>query len=400
MPARNSALMLVQIVVISMLAHFVYVSARMTCSLYALAHQATALTIGVLMALAALFPMLIAVSAGRWMDRIGPHRPAWTGCLLMWSGVLVAAAVPQGPGGVTGLVVGLILTSLGTTLLMLVSQQVIGLRTEPHRRAAAFSWLGLGASVSGFSGPMLSGLMIDEVGHRWTLFALAGVTLLMALQIWHSHTALRIHEATGHQPASRHPFALLRHQHLRLVLIVSAMVSMSWDLLVFMVPVHGTRIGLAATQIGLVLSAFAAATFLVRLLIPWLQGRISEWNILAYTLVMAVAAFALFPLFSTAEALMAVAFLLGLGLGAALPNTMSLLHSSAPAGRVGEALGLRTMIMNGCHVALPLLFGAFDAVLGVRAIFWAMALITGLGAAAIISWQRSAGQRAVRERRD
>ncbi len=97
-------------------------------------------------------------------------------------------------------------------------------------------------------------------------------------------------------------------------------------------------------------------------------------------------AFGLMPLFSTMAPLMAVAFLLGLGLGSAQPNVMSLLHDRAPRGRVGEALGLRTTIMNSSHVVLPLVIGAFGSVLGAAAGFWLMA-------AALIGGGWSARQR-------
>jgi MFS family permease len=76
---------------------------------------------------------------------------------------------------------------------------------------------------------------------------------------------------------------------------------------------------------------------------------------------------------------MACTFLLGLGLGSAQPNVMSLLHSRTPPGRVGEALGLRTTIMNSSHVVLPLVFGAFGSVLGAGVVFWVMGLTLGVG---------------------
>jgi hypothetical protein len=53
---------------------------------------------------------------------------------------------------------------------------------------------------------------------------------------------------------------------------------------------------------------------------------------------------------------------------------MSLLHDRAPKGRVGEALGLRTTIMNSTHVVLPLVIGAFGSVLGTAAGFWMMSV--------------------------
>jgi MFS family permease len=182
------------------------------------------------------------------------------------------------------------------------------------------------------------------------------------------------------------PFDLFRNTNVRNVLIVSGMISMAWDLQSFLVPVYGTAIGLGASQIGLVMGSFAAATFVIRLAMPRLSQRYREWQVLLFTLVTAAAAFALMPFFQSLAPLMAVAFLLGLGLGSAQPNVMSLLHDYAPAGRIGETLGLRTTIMNSSHVVLPLVFGAFGAVLGTGAAFWLMASVMAGGA--WTSWRR------------
>jgi len=89
------------------------------------------------------------------------------------------------------------------------------------------------------------------------------------------------------------------------------------------------------------------------------------------------------PWFGSFLPLAGCAFLLGLGLGAAYPNVMSLLHGQSPPGRVGEALGLRHVIMNSSHVLLPLVFGAAGSVLGARVVFLIMAAVlvaAGIGA--------------------
>ena len=154
------------------------------------------------------------------------------------------------------------------------------------------------------------------------------------------------------------------------------------------IPEHGIGVGLSASQIGLVLGSFAIATFVIRLAMPRLSRRFSEWQVLTYTLFSASVSFAIFPFLSTFVPLMAVAFLLGLGLGAAQPNILSLVHSRSPAGRVGEALGLRSTIINSSQVVLPLVFGAFGSVLGAGAMFWSMALIVGVGGGAARGWRK------------
>jgi MFS family permease len=381
-------MILARIIAIAVLTHMAFVSARMTGSLYALANQASTFTVGVMLALFALVPMLIAVRAGRWLDAVGPWRPTVTGILLMLGGLILPAAFPYATADVAPLLVSAALVGTGATLAMLSVQQMVGERADPNHRAAAFSWLALGASISGFFGPVGSGMLIDAFGHRAAFAVLVALVLLALALTWANRALLPTRDGTVTGPEPLHPFELLKHTELRHVLIASALISMSWDLQTFMVPVHGTRVGLSASQIGFVLGSFSVATFTIRLAMPWLSRHFSEWQVLTYTLFSATVAFVLFPFFSSLAPLLLVAFLLGLGLGAAQPNVMSLLHSRSPEGRVGEALGLRTTVMNSSHVVLPLVFGAFGSVLGATAMFWMMAGLVGSGGAAAVRWRR------------
>jgi predicted MFS family arabinose efflux permease len=298
------------------------------------------------------------------------------------------AAFPYATADIAPLLVAAALIGTGSTLIMLSVQQVVGERADPNHRAAAFSWLALGASIAGFTGPVVSGLLIDSFGHRAAFAVMFGVLLLAVALIWLNRALLPARDGTVTGPEPLHPFEMFKHTELRRVLITSGLISMSWDLQTFIVPVHGTRVGLSASQIGLVLGCFAMATFTIRLAMPVLSRRFSEWQVLTYTLLNTAAVFTVFPLFHSLAPLMAVAFVLGLGLGAAQPNVMSLLHSRSPQGRVGEALGLRTTIMNSSHVVLPLVFGAFGSVLGAAAMLWAMAALVGAGGGAALRWYR------------
>jgi len=381
-------MILARIIAIAVLTHMAFVASRMTGSLYALANKASTFTVGVVMALFALVPMLIAVQAGRWLDVVGPWRPTLLGILLMLGGMLLPAAFPYATADVAPLLVAAALIGTGSTLTMLAIQQIVGERADPNHRAAAFSWLALGASISGFTGPVMCGLLIDAFGHRVTFAVLVVVVLLALGLLWINRGLLPARKHRTTRPEPTHPFELIKNTELRRVLITTGLISMAWDLMTFVVPVHGTHVGLSASQVGFVLGAFSAATFSVRLAMPWLSRHYSEWRVLTYTLLNTSLGFALFPLFSSLAPLMMVAFLLGCGLGAAQPNVMSLLHSRSPEGRVGEAIGLRTTIMNSSHVVLPLLFGAFGSVLGAGAMLWAMAALVGAGGGAALRWRK------------
>lgn len=378
-PATDFAL--ARIIAVSVLAHLALVAARLTASLYALAHHVSTFTIGVILALFSLVPMLIAMPAGRWIDTAGPWHPTRTGLLLILAGVFLPAAFPYERADVAPLMVGAALVGSGCMLAMLAVQHVVGERTPAAGRQAAFSWLALGASISGFAGPVASGALIDGLGYRAT-FALLVVEGLVALAVLHANRGLLpAHRHASAPPAPRHPLELLGHAPLRQVMMATALIAMSWDLQTFAIPLLGTQEGLSAARIGTIMGSFALATFAIRLAMPRLSQRYREWQVLGGTLAVTAGCFVLFPFLHHFAALAAAAFVLGLGLGAAQPNIMSLLHLRTPPGRVGEALGLRSTLINSSQVVLPLVFGAFGAVLGIGAMFWSMALVLAAGGA-------------------
>ncbi|HEX5639782.1 MAG TPA: MFS transporter [Burkholderiaceae bacterium] len=361
------------IMVFIVLTHTSFGAARLTGTLYALSNKASAFTVGVQMALFALVPALLAVRAGRWLDTSGPLRPLLLGTSLMTAGALLPALIPYEVADIAPLLVASALLGTGFMYVQITAQHVVGSLAAPDRRPAAFSMLALAFSTSGLIAPVGSGFLIDSIGHRATL---ACIFLLLAGGLG----LLLVQRARLPQPPPRrddqlagNPFELFRVAEVRHVLIVSGLISMAWDLQTFMIPVYGTSVGLSATQIGMIIGAFAAATFVIRLAMPALSRRYREWQVLVFTLVTSGFAYGLMPLFDSMIPLMVVMFLLGLGLGSAQPNVMSLLHDRSPEGRVGEALGLRTIVMNSSHVVLPLVIGAFGTVLGAAPAFWLMA---------------------------
>jgi predicted MFS family arabinose efflux permease len=286
---------------------------------------------------------------------------------------VLPALFPYPVADIAPLLVAACLIGTGSMLIQQTTMHLVGERADPARRAADFSWLALGASVASLTGPVASGLLIDLAGHRAAFAAVAVLTLANGALLLRNRAGLPSRRAPPAPAEPRPMFDLFAVKDVRDVLIATALISMSWDLQTFMVPVQGTAIGLSASQIGLVLGSFAVATFAIRLAMPALSRRFREWQVLTFTLFTAALAFALMPWFGSFLPLAACTFLLGLGLGAAQPNVMSLLHGRTPEGRVGEALGLRTTIINSSHVVLPLVFGAAGSLLGARVVFLLMA---------------------------
>jgi predicted MFS family arabinose efflux permease len=357
------------VVVTTVLAHAAFNGTRLTISLDALALGASALTVGVLMSLFAALPMLLAVPAGRLLDRVGVRVPliVATACLVL--SVLLPAALP----GMAMLYVASAAVGTSFMLFHIGVQHAIGEMSRPENRRDNFGWLALGFSISNFAGPTIAGTSIDHFGHRATfcLLALSAFAALALLVWWREGFPHR--EGVASESARPSTLELLRNAELRRVFIVSGMLAAAWDLFVFVTPIYGTSIGLSATTIGLILGAFAAATILIRLALPWLSRQVREWPMITATFAIAAVGFAIFPMMREVGLLAATSFLLGLGLGATQPSIMALIYASAPAGRAGEAVGVRSVVLNISSTFLPLAFGGIGAALGMLPVFWTMA---------------------------
>jgi len=117
---------------------------------------------------------------------------------------------------------------------------------------------------------------------------------------------------------------------------------------------------------------------------------VQEWAVITTTFCVACVGYAIFPLVTTVPLLAAISFLLGLGLGATQPSVMSLIYATAPAGRGGEAVGIRSVVLNASSTFLPLAFGGVGEALGMLPVFWAMAAALA-GGGAIADRRRRAG---------
>jgi MFS family permease len=381
---------LLQLILVSLIAHCALAGARVTSSLYALSLHATEFTVGMLISLFAVFPMLFAVPAGRLVDRIGPRRPILAGCLA----VLAGCALPGWISGLPVLHLTALLVGSGFMIVQVASQHTVGAISTVGNRTSNFSWLALGFSISGFCGPVLAGFVIDHARHglSYMVFAgLAGGALVLAAVGSLKRIRLAAHDNAGNKVIDATPpgaIGLLRDREMMRIYFVGTLLSSAWDLFTFVVPLHGARLGFSASTIGIVLGCFAAATFVVRLAMPWMARRYNEWQILTGALVISVLCYAVFPFTARPLTVMLVAAALGLAVGASQPNMLALLHLTAPPERAAEAVGIRVTIGNASQFLLPLAFGGAGAALGLSAVFWAMGALMGAGVP--FAWRRAA----------
>jgi len=357
------------IIILMVLDHVAFNGSRVTVTLYAIHQGASTLTVGVLVAMYALLPALLSVSVGRWIDRAGMEKPLMLGSAAVGIGTMLPFLFP----GLAVLYATSVIVGVAFMLINVAAYHAVGEMSAPEDRAVNFSYVALGFSTSAFIAPILSGVGIDNFGHRATFLLLASFTILPVLALSLKLVPLPVPAPRPHGDAAGDVFDLLRDTQLRRLFITMAILTVAWDVYGFAIPVHGVRIGLSASQIGIVMGTFAAATFTVRLATPFFVTRVHPWSLLVASLMIAGVSFFALAFANSVGMMMALMFLLGLGLGAPQPMILTLLHESAPAGRAGEALGLRTTLINGSQTVMPLIFGAVGAALGLGPVFWTIA---------------------------
>jgi sugar phosphate permease len=174
-------------------------------------------------------------------------------------------------------------------------------------------------------------------------------------------------------------FGLLLAPGMRRLLLVNWLLSTSWDLHAFLLPIIGHERGLSASAIGTILGAFAFAVAAVRLLIPLVARHAREPQVLAASMLWTACVFGVYPLARSAWLMGLCAVLLGLALGCVQPMIMSTLHHITPDERHGEAIALRSMTINLSSTLMPLLFGALGVALGTAWLFWMMSASVAAG---------------------
>jgi MFS family permease len=358
---------------------------RMAAPLMALREGFSAAAVGVLLALFALAQVLLALPAGRYAERHGLHRPFVLASGVATAGSLLAVAVPS----FWVLCLTALTCGAAVCLAMIALQRHVGhMARDATELRQVFSWVAVGPSISNFLGPFAAGVLIDASGFRAAYLLLA---LLPSLAWWWvRRVPERPAESGAERVSSGSSWNLLRDKPFRNLMLMNWMLSSCWDVHTFLVPVLGHERGFSATAIGTVLGAFALAATAIRLLMPWLAARLHEGTVICAAMVSTALLFALYPLVQAAWAMGLLSVLLGVALGSVQPMVMSTLHQITPRHRHGEALGLRSMAINGSSVLMPLLFGSAGVLVGAAGVFWMVGAVVGLGSR--LAWDMRSSQ--------
>ncbi|MEN2418159.1 MFS transporter [Streptomyces rimosus] len=383
--------------------------ARPAVSYRALALGADERAIGVITAVYALLPLLVAVPLGRRTDH-GRCAPLLVlgvalitgGCVL--SGVAGSLPAMAAWSGVMG---------LGHLCFVIGAQSIVARRSAPDERDRNFGHFTIGASLGQLVGPAAAGLVVS--GHDGAMGPTSATALLVAggLAAFSYASLWRLEhrpEPRAAAPGAARPaqdrtaasprisvWAILRTRGVPAGIFMSLAVLSATDILTAYLPVVGEDRGIAPTTVGALLSLRAAATIACRLVMTPMIRLLGRTALMAGSCALAGLLCAGLALPVPVPALALMLAVLGFCLGVGQPLSMTTVVQAAPEAARSTALALRLTGNRLGQVAAPATAGLLAGLAGTAAPFAMLAVLLPASAATAVRPQRRGVARTQRD---
>lgn len=153
---------ILKIVAFMALLHCGFTSSRVISTLYALHYGQPAWMVGVILSTYAAIPALISIHVGKFIDKIGVRIPITVSFLMISAACLMPILFPYEQFGFWPIIVTSLLAGTGFVFTLISGQGLIGHLSNNKNRATAFTYQSIAFSISGSTGPVVAGYLIDH----------------------------------------------------------------------------------------------------------------------------------------------------------------------------------------------------------------------------------------------
>jgi MFS family permease len=155
--------------IVVILAHMGTIGAKLLLALFAIDLGASPLQVGITFAMFSILPAILAISAGRWVDRIGVRLPLLLGCGCLALSIGIVVLTPA----LWALYLCAALIGVSFMVYVVAGQSIVGSMSASTDRTRNFSYYSLAVALAGVMGRAGTGVSIDLLGHRSTALLLA-----------------------------------------------------------------------------------------------------------------------------------------------------------------------------------------------------------------------------------
>lgn len=343
----------------------------------ALELDATASTIGFIAAIYALFPVLLALTFGRMVGRVGEGRFVIFGTFFIG----VSAAILLFADSITILAIGAALSGLAHLACMVGGQTMVALKSPTDKYEEHFGRYTFSASLGQMLGPILATLVAGSTGviPKSTSAAFALALALSALAMvpaisWRNDapTVVARKEETGTLRAASN---LLQKPGMFAAVFMSLAISSTADILVVFLPLYGKENQFSAFSIGVIISIRAATSMASRYFLGRLSARYSTKQLLVTSNAISVVACAAMAFAPNPWVLGAIVFVAGFSLGVGQPLTMSLISQLTVPEERALAVSTRLTGNRLGQFVIPAGAGLLAAGSGTGAVFIGLSIL-------------------------
>lgn len=354
----------------------------------ALENGASTFEIGLIAAIYALFPLLVAVPMGRWVGRFGEVPLLITGCFsFLLLGVSFALL-----NNIVAIAAATALAGIAHLSNVAASQSMVASRSPIILQDHNFGYFSFAASLGHTVGPILGGLIAGSAGvlprSSTSAFVFAAVLALFALVPLFLVKGIRTAKSQSEREIAGSIRArdVVRRPGIKPAIWTSLAVAATNDVLVVILPLVGTENGINPVVIGAILSLRSAAAMVSRFSLGSLTARFGTTKVMNYSIGLS-ALFLLLTLFArNAMPLAILMIIVGFLLGVGQPLTMSIVSKKSPIEERPMAISIRLFGNRLGQFLVPLGSGALAAPFGSSAIFIGLsALIASAGVVSVIT---------------
>jgi MFS family permease len=385
---RNSDIdyrLLVPLLVSSMLVQLVTALIRVTTSYRAVELHLSIIWLGVIAAVFAIFPILIAVRVGRVIDRGHDARVAWTGSAIF----LIAASSFALWSTPIGMLTSSMILGMGHIMLM-ASQQMLCVRAAgPRSLESVFGNFMVANAVGQGVGPYVVGWVggnaaVPPTGPLFTVgAALAAVSLAIALLMRPIRTPALTAASREIVPVRD----ILRVRGLIAVISVGMVLVASSDVIIIYIPLLGAERHIDVHDIGLLLTVRAAASMLARLFYARMVMTFGRWPLIIATTFVCAATFAVIAVPLPLWAMHVTLATMGFAFGIATTLSITIIVDMTTVSARGTANSLRIMSNRLGQFVMPFGASLIAALAGLTGLFLGLAAATASAALAAM-WKR------------
>ena len=341
--------------------------------------DANAAQVGLIAALYALFPVILALQFGSWVGKLGEAKFIIYGTVAMMatSFALVFA------NSLVTLGIATAAAGLAHLACMVGGQSMVALRAPRESYDKYFGFYTFSASVGHLIGPVIASIVAGSDGtlpkSTSNAFLLATVLTIIALVPvirWRNERPTVVGKENS-EGTFRAAINLAKRPGIMAAIYISLAISSVADVLVVFLPLFGTENNFSPYAIGAILAIRAGTTMLSRLFLGRLSDRFSTFQLLWWSTIISLVCCVAMAFAHTPVALGAIVFVAGFSLGVGQPLTMSLVSQKTESSERALAVSARLMGNRFGQFLVPAAAGTIAAASGAGAVFIALAILLG-----------------------